>query len=305
MQWDQNAVTVAGWQNGSGGSDETQLDQPVGISISQNHVLYIADYNNHRVVAVDLNTNHSTYIIGSGYFIAPHDIFVINTTLYISDTGNYRIIKLSLNGSNQTHAVQLNQSLIPMFIYVDFDENIYFSERTSHTVRLFNSTLETVDIVAGNGTNGSADNQLNIPYGIFVDQNRTVYVADCHNNRIMKWFSGASVGIRVAGSTPTELRLPTHIIVDNNGYMYISESGNARVTRWAPNSTFGICIAACTGILGKSSNQLQGPHSLTFDSDGSLYVSDYGNNRIQKFQIHHPQSKFRFVIIVHTQLYFV
>jgi len=262
--------------------------------------LYIADYSNHRVVAVDLNTNNSTYIIGLGYFNRPHDVFATNTSLYISDTGNHRIIKLSLNGSNETHAVQLNQSLVPKYIYVDFDENIYFSEGTSHTVRLFNSTLETVDIVAGNGTNGSADNQLNIPYGIFVDQNRTVYVADCHNNRIMKWFSGASVGIRVAGSTPTELRLPTHIIVDNNGYMYISESGNARVTRWAPNSTFGICIAACTGILGKSSNQLQGPHSLTFDSDGSLYVSDYGNNRIQKFQIHHPQSKFRFVIIVHA-----
>jgi len=268
--------------------------------------LYIADYSNHRVVAVDLNTNNSTYIIGSGYgtemgyFYHPHSVFATNTSLYISDTGNHRIIKLSLNGSNQTHAIQLNQSLTPTYIYVDFEENIYFTDEVYHTVRLFNSTLETVDIVAGNGTNGSADNQLNTPYGIFVDQNRTVYVADCHNNRIMKWFSGASVGIRVAGSTPTELRLPTHIIVDNNGYMYISEAGYNRIMRWGPNSTFGICIAACTGILGKSSNQLQGPHSLTFDSDGSLYVSDFSNHRIQKFQIHHPQSKFRFVIIVHA-----
>jgi sugar lactone lactonase YvrE len=74
--------------------------------------------------------------------------------------------------------------------------------------------------------------------------------------------------------------------------MYISEAGNSRITRWAPNSTFGVCIATCTGTAGTASTQLNGPQSLTFDSHGSLYVSDRSNNRVQKFQILRYQGTF-------------
>ena len=145
-------------------------------------------------------------------------------------------------------------------------------------------------MVAGNGVAGSDNNQLDTPYGVFVNHAGTIYVADCHNHRIMKWLSGASSGVIVAGngaasSSSTQLNSPTQIIVDANGYMYISESGNSRITRWAPNSTFGVCIVACTGTPGIASTQLYAPHSLAFDSNGSLYVSDYGNHRVQKFQI--------------------
>ena len=111
----------------------------------------------------------------------------------------------------------------------------------------------------------------------------------------MKWFSGAIEGIRVAGdgsdgSISRQLSHPTYVIVDTNEYMYISEAGNHRITRWAPHSTGGVCIAACAKETGSESNQLKQPHSLAFDSNGSLYVSDWGNDRIQKFQIlHHSE----------------
>jgi DNA-binding beta-propeller fold protein YncE len=145
-------------------------------------------------------------------------------------------------------------------------------------------------MVAGTGVKGSNNNQLNQPRGIFVNHLRTIYVADCGNHRIMKWFSGALSGIIVAGdqtlgASSTQLNTPTQVIVDENEYMYISEADNARITRWAPNSTFGVCIAACTGTIGTASTQLKGPYSLAFDSDGSLYVSDSFNHRVQKFQI--------------------
>jgi sugar lactone lactonase YvrE len=106
----------------------------------------------------------------------------------------------------------------------------------------------------------------------------------------MKWFSGASAGILAAGdgspgSSSTQLNGPIHIIVDVNEYMYISDAGNARIIRWAPNSTFGVCVAACTSTAGTAPTQLNMPHSLAFDSNGSLYVSDWENHRVQKFQI--------------------
>jgi sugar lactone lactonase YvrE len=128
----------------------------------------------------------------------------------------------------------------------------------------------------GAGGSGSNNNQLNQPYGLFVDENGTIYIADYKNHRIMKWYSGATSGIMVAG----------------NEYMYISEYGNSRITRWPPNANYGECIAACTGTTGTASTQLYEPYSLAFDSNGSLYVSDTGNNRIQKFQILPNNSKY-------------
>ena len=150
--------------------------------------------------------------------------------------------------------------------------------------------------IAGTGTSGPGDNQLFKPYGIFVNRFDVLYVADQYNHRIMKWLPGATSGIRVAGNgaeatSSTQLSYPTQIIVDTNEYMYISEARSARVTRWAPNSTFGVCIAACSGITGSTSTQLQGPHSLDFDSHGSIYVTDWDNHRVQKFQILHSNGE--------------
>jgi DNA-binding beta-propeller fold protein YncE len=162
-------------------------------------------------------------------------------------------------------------------------------------VLLFHENWKNFSLVAGTGINGSNNNQLNTPYGIFVNHIGTIYIADCYNHRIMKWFSRAISGIIVAGNgtsgtSLTQLNAPTQVIVDENEYMYISESG-FRITRWVPNETFGVCIAGCTGIWGTASTQLNGPHSLAFDRNGSLYVSDHNNHRVQKFQIldHHSE----------------
>jgi sugar lactone lactonase YvrE len=123
-----------------------------------------------------------------------------------------------------------------------------------------------------------------------------MYIADYGNHRIQMWKYGASngftvAGTGVAGTSLTQLGSPTSVIVDKNGYMYITDEGNNRILRWQINSTFGVCIAACTGITGNKMNQLYAPVSLAFGNDGSMYVTDYFNNRVQKFQIVTNQSE--------------
>jgi hypothetical protein len=300
--WDQNGITIAGWANGTNGSSLSQLNAPVGISITNNDVLYIADYFNHRVIVVHLDSTIDKFAIGTGrgsgpsQFIQPQDVFATITSLYVLDGGNRRVQKLLLNGSDPTTVAGLSGLKAPYNIYVDNNANIYVSDTSNHTVLLFRLNSTTGKIVAGTGVNGSNNDQLKQPYGVFVNLIGTIYIADTYNHRIMKWLSGASSGIRVAGigthgSSSTQLSVPTQVIVDINEYMYISESGNSRIIRWAPNSTFGVCIAACTGTVGTASTQLNNPHFLAFDSNGSLYVSDWRNHRIQKFQILNYQSE--------------
>lgn len=197
---------------------------------------------------------------------------------------------MSLNGSNPSTVFNLTGLTLPLYFYIDNNNNIYLSDTLGHRVLLYRFNETSGTTVAGIGGLGSNTDQLNQPHGLYVDQNETLFIADCNNNRIMKWYAGASAGIRVAGdntsgSASTQLYLPSQVIVDTNRYMYINERGNRRITRWRDGASSGECIAACTGTSGSASNQLKEPFSLAFDRHGSLYVSDGDNHRIQKFSL--------------------
>jgi hypothetical protein len=301
--WDQNGTTAFGWQNGTSGPSLSQLDGPFGISITSNDVMYISDTNNHRIVVGQLGVISNVSVIGSGpgsgpnQFNMPYDLFITDTSLYVIDSSNHRVQNLTLDGSISVTVPGLSALQWPYYLYVDNDDNIYLSDTLNNRVLLFYSSSTNFTTVAGTGVVGATDSQLNTPYGVFVNYAGTIYIADYSNHRIMMWFAGASSGTRVAGDTTagfssTQVYFPTQVIVDTNEYLYISEAGSSRITRWVPGSTFGECIAACTGTAGIGPTQLNTPHSLAFDSDGSLYVSDRANSRVQKFGIIPLRSKY-------------
>ncbi|CAF1380989.1 unnamed protein product [Adineta steineri] len=295
--WNQNGITITGCSNGSNGSSLYKFNQPLGISITDNDILYIADKMNHRVVVIHLDSTKETFSIGSGdgfkpvQFSIPHDIFIFNTSLYVLEQGSHkRVQKMLLNGSDPITVPSVTGLISPTYLYIDINGSIYVSDIYYHSVFVFRSNSTNGSIVAGTGVKGSTNETLDSPYGIYVNNVGTIYIADRYNNRIMKWLAGELSGVRVAGNeiagnSSTQLNSPTYIIVDENDYMYISEAFSARVTRWAPNSTCGTCIVGCSGNYGSAPSQLERPHSLAFDSNGSLYVSDYGNHRVQKFQL--------------------
>ncbi|CAF4235292.1 unnamed protein product, partial [Adineta steineri] len=140
--------------------------------------------------------------------------------------------------------------------------------------------LNVWSIVAGTGTAGSTSVTLNYPYGIFVDINLNLYVADTYNNRIQKFASGQLNGTTIATGAIV-LAGPTSVIFDADGYIFITDCFNQRLIGSGPNGFR--CIAACSGSAGSSSSQLFYPHTMSFDSYGDIFVVDQSNNRVQKF----------------------
>jgi sugar lactone lactonase YvrE len=139
---------------------------------------------------------------------------------------------------------------------------------------------------AGTGSWESQSNELSKPWGIFVDIDFNLYVADTGNNRIQRFQQGQLNGTTVAGNRiPNNLTLnhPTDVIVDADGFLYIADNDNHRIIRAGPNEFQ--CIAGCTGKNGSASNELKKAYALRFDSDGNLYVADEFNDRIQKFSL--------------------
>ena len=294
--WSENATTVAGQANGIDGSSNHFLHFPHGITISTDDILWVADWSNHRLVTVDLHLLMVVRILGSGpgngsfQFWNPSDVFIINTSVYVLDTSNYRIQQWSTNGTDPSTLPGQGTFNVSYFLFMDKYNNIYLGLVNEHRVIRFSPNSSNPETVAGNGTAGNALNQLNAPYGIFVDDNLTIYIVDRLNNRIQKWSFGAPYGIitagdGTAGSSLSQLNSPTTLVVDRNGYQYIADTSNIRIVRWAPRSMTGVCIAGCTGTSGTNANQFKFPYGLTFDSNGSLYVSDAFNHRVQKFEI--------------------
>ena len=288
------------------GIDSSSLYYNRGIQIVDNNTLYVADYSNSRVVVIEPGSNSATVILGSlgnasNQLSSPTDVFVTSAFIYILDGYNYRVQRWSKDGSNPTTVAGItgtpgNSSNAITFgqscgIYVDKDRYLYVSDQFNHRVLRYAPGALSGDIgvvVAGTGNNGSTPSQLNQPCKLFVDDARTMYIADANNHRIQKWTYGATSGITVAGTgtegaTTSQLNFPVAVVVDSNQYMYIVDRSNHRIQRWALGACAGECLVGCSGSSGPGSYQLNLPQSVAFDNQGALYVSDYGNNRVQRF----------------------
>jgi NHL repeat len=93
-----------------------------------------------------------------------------------------------------------------------------------------------VTVAGGNG-GGNGLNQFSDPYGLYVDDDQTIYVADCSNHRIVEWKSGATSGQVVAGGNGLgnrndQLNTPMNVIVHKESdYLIICDRNNKRVVQ--------------------------------------------------------------------------
>jgi sugar lactone lactonase YvrE len=123
--------------------------------------------------------------------------------------------------------------------------------------------------------------QLSNAWGIYVDDDKAIYIADCGNDRIVSWRCDSTNGQVVAGgngqrSRTNQLNGPTDVFVDKvNDSLVICDKGNRPVMRWSRrNNTGGETIISDIDCYG-----------LTMDQDGSLYVSDVRKNEVRRWKI--------------------
>jgi sugar lactone lactonase YvrE len=134
--------------------------------------------------------------------------------------------------------------------------------------------------VAGGNAKGNETNQLYNPFGLYVDDDQTIYVADWGNHRIVEWKWGAMSGQVVAGgngkgSGTHKLSYPSDVIVDKErDSLIICDRGNKRVVRWSRrNGASGETIISNIDCMG-----------LTMDENGSLYVTDWENHEVRRYR---------------------
>ena len=172
------------------------------------------------------------------------------------------------------------------------------------------------------GKRGADAKHFNEPTDIAFSPNGDVFISDGYqNNRVVHLsHDGTFLGQwGTKGGAPGQLHLPHSIAVDANGLVYVADRGNLRLQVFQPDGTFvaqwrgmgylnGIWITqdqkllaveGYTGTLraydlngnllgksagdGKAVGQLLGPHMVTADPQGNVYVAEIDNRRVQRF----------------------
>ncbi|CAF1465284.1 unnamed protein product [Adineta steineri] len=134
--------------------------------------------------------------------------------------------------------------------------------------------------VAGGNGNGHQLNQLYNPNGIFIDNDKSIYIADSWNHRVVKWKFNSNKGEIITGGNGSEnqnnqLNYPTNIIFDkkNNSFI-ISDYYNNQIIRYFDRKQTSqqtlISNIRCYG--------------LAIDQNGFIYASYRENHEVRRWK---------------------
>ncbi|CAF3014465.1 unnamed protein product, partial [Rotaria sp. Silwood2] len=136
--------------------------------------------------------------------------------------------------------------------------------------------------IAGDHETGSATHQLYGPSGLFFDNDQTILIVDCCNNRIVQWKLGDTKGQVVAGghgpgNRSDQLNFPTDVLIDKaTDSFIICDRGNRRVLQWSR------CRGTTHGEILLNDINCYG---LAMDDQRCLYVSDTDIHQVRRYQI--------------------
>jgi sugar lactone lactonase YvrE len=238
--------------------DKVGMDNPSGIAIDQSNRLYVADYANNRVLgytsaASFANNAPAALVIGQPDFFSAQ--------------------------RNQGIAVGAGTLANPEAVATDSSGNLYVSDLGNNRVLEYNAPFSqgkvqgfTANRVYGQagsfttptcnlgGLAANGANTLCNPRGLALDTHSNLYVADQGNCRVLEYPSGSTMAVKVFGQGTTGTSLTT-----NN----------------------------CSNSAGVSASTLYWPYGVATDASNNVYIADFQNNRVLKFnETTNPPSNF-------------
>lgn len=249
-------ITLFGWP----GPGKGQVDHPIGIAVDGAGSVWVADTNNHRIERFAPSKSDQSPLL-------------VNTW-----------------GTSGAGTGQFN---VPTSAAVDpATGNVFVVDQNNARIQVFDA--------AGNfifnwGSNGSGDGQFSTVNFIAIDPTTSeVYTTEYSNHRVQK-FTSAGGFIRKWGGLGTANGLftnPYGIAVDPATHdVWVADTNNHRMQRFTKDGVFVMGIGsgttwtgpAPTVAAGNLNSQFNQPLGVTVASNGDLFVTDYGNNRVQKF----------------------
>jgi uncharacterized protein (TIGR03437 family) len=186
------------------------------------------------------------------------------------------------------------------------DGTIYIADAGDHRIRAVSATGE-IRTVAGDGTAGAEGDggpavkaRLHSPYGLSIDRNGNLYIADLGNARIRRIAADGTIqtvagGGEIAAADASEgspatallLKSPRNVLADANGGFYFSDFEAHRV--YYVDFRGVLTIFAGTGNPGYGADNipaarsaLRNPAGLAFEPQGGVVIVESGSQRLRR-----------------------
>ncbi len=244
-----------------------------------------------------------------GDFVWPSSIAVDSKdNLWVSDEGNNKFSTLSLDGKvlGQWGKAGKGDGELdrPSGFCFDRDGNLYVADTLNHRVQKLTPDGR---FIAKWGVQGTGPGQFNMPWGIAVDSDGNVFVSDWRNDRIQKFTAAGEFVTQFgrSGQADGEFNRPAGITVDQDGDVYVADWGNHRVQlfdnagrfvekfigdatlsrqarEYMVSNLMAMRIREMTSL--EPQKRFRWPTSVRTDSQGRMYVADYGSHRVQVYR---------------------
>lgn len=192
----------------------------------------------------------------------------------------------------------------PIAVATDSSGALYISDCANHAIRKVTPDGVMTTLAGRPGVAGSADGRgsaarFNFPYGLAVDINGDVYVADSANSTIRRITPGGEVTTfaGVAGESGAEdwteeatevarLGMPIGLTIDAIGNVYVSDARFHTIRKIDRQGRI-TTIAGNAGRPGESDGyrtaaSFNFPFDLAFDRGGNLWVTDSNSHTIRR-----------------------
>ncbi|KAJ0174263.1 hypothetical protein K1T71_010409 [Dendrolimus kikuchii] len=131
------------------------------------------------------------------------------------------------------------------------------------------------------GREGQDEGQVSRPWGLCVDREGNIIIADRRNNRIQIFNNRGEFKSTFGskGTGPGEFDLPAGITTDTYGRIIVIDKDNHRVQIFTSSGNFILKF----GSFGKECGQFQYPWDVAVNTLGNIVVTDTRNHRLQLF----------------------
>jgi prepilin-type N-terminal cleavage/methylation domain-containing protein len=264
-----------------------------GANCSQ--YIYVTDLNNNRVEIFNTSGSYIGQIgcatgacstgSGNGQFNGPFGIAIDSSgNIWVADYYNSRVQKFNSSGS---YLSQLDVGYGQQWVNFDKSGNLWMSGN-------FGSGEQITEYKTSGTLNVFPTSSLGYyPGGVVIDASGNVWINDRNGITIYEYTNAGTLISSFSNSAL--LSQPEGMAFDANGNIWVVSSwtnssegqGCDNVPKFSSSGTF-LAQAGCGGVEGtcdpsSANGYFNGPQNVAVDSSGNIWVTDYYNNRVQKF----------------------
>jgi DNA-binding beta-propeller fold protein YncE len=270
---------------------EYRFLQPSDVAVGADHLIYVVDGVNNRVVVFDesgkLSFSFGNRGSGRGQFNAPLGITTDRSgNVYVADTGNRRVQIFTARG-NCTSIVPVapaagENPADPVDCAVDDKrQRLYVVDNDNHHLLVY--SLTDCKLLERWGSEGDGTRDFRYPFLTAVGADTAVLVVDVLNTRVQVWSPQGEVisTIGAYGVDLGQLYRPKGVCMNGENTVFVSDSYLGVIQTF---NRFGH-FQSVAADEDRNIVQWTAPVGITIDDRQNLYVVEMLANRVRVYHV--------------------